>query len=477
METLTGKVIRGSAWLISGRALSQAFLLIKIIVLSRILSPGDFGAMGIALVTLTIVEAFSTTGIDTALIQRRGEIRKYLDTAWTISILRSIGLTALLYLSSPLIAGFFGSPESEPILKAISLVFLIRGFTNVNVVYFIKEIDTKRQVALGLSEIIPDVSVSVVLGLLTGSVWALLWGFIAGALARALTSFLVHSGRPRLAFEFPLFKELVRFGRWVWGTNVVVFLNNKLDSVVAGKFLGVSNFGYYQMSLKVTNPITREISSLVSQVIFPAYSSIQDEAERLRKTYKKTVRVIFSITFPLSVALILYAPRLVPFVLGEKWSPVVPAVQALALSGLLRSIFATDGWLYYATANPRYAFVLSTSRLLVLLASVFPLTWKYGFVGTSVAVVIANAALAIPVLYLTPRIIGINAKEYLGNLLAPFLSASLIIGVFFLLSQSPSHWPFWVSLGGGLTGYLAMFLYLEKETVSYAVRSVFNKEV
>jgi PST family polysaccharide transporter len=99
METLTGKVIRGSAWLISGRALSQVFLFIRIIVLSRILSPGDFGVMGLALVTLTIVEAFSTTGIDTALIQRRGEIKKYLDTAWTISILRSIAYGA--YTFSP----------------------------------------------------------------------------------------------------------------------------------------------------------------------------------------------------------------------------------------------------------------------------------------------------------------------------------------------------------------------------------------
>ena len=74
------------------------------------------------------------------------------------------------------------------------------------------------------------------------------------------------------------------------------------------------------------------------------------------------------------------------------------------------------------------------------------------------------------------KIIGINVKEYLGNLLAPFVSGSLIIGVFFLFYQAPSHWPAWVSLGGGLTSYLAMFLYLEKETVSYAVRSVFNKE-
>jgi O-antigen/teichoic acid export membrane protein len=424
-----------------------------------------------------MVEAFSTTGIDAALIQRRDEIKKYLDTAWTVSILRSIGLTGLIYLSSPLIAGFFGSPKSEPVLKAISLVFVIRGFTNVNVVYFIKEIDTKRQVALGLSEIIPDVLVSVVIGLLTGSVWALLWGFIAGALARTLTSFIAHSGRPQFAFELPLFKELTLFGRWVWGTNVVLFLSNRLDSVVVGKFLGVSNLGYYQMSLKLTDPISRELGSLVSQVLFPAYSSIQDEVERLKMTYKKTVRVIFSITFPLSLALCLYAPRIVPFVLAEKWYPIVPAVQALALAGFLRSIFATDGWLYYATANPVYALIFSTWRLLVLLILVFPLTLKYGFIGTSVAVAIANAALAVPVLYLTPKIIGINAKEYLGNLLAPFVSGFLIMGVFFLFYQAPSHWPAWVSLGGGLTGYLVMFLYLEKETVFNAVRSVFNKEV
>ena len=135
-QTLSRRAVRGGIWVFSLRIVQQLFNLGRLVILVRILAPHDFGLLGIALLTMATLETFSQTGFQQALIQKKQDIKSYLDAAWTVLILRGFILFAILYLIAPYAAIFFNAPEAKPIIQVIGLSTLLQAFTNIGVIYF-----------------------------------------------------------------------------------------------------------------------------------------------------------------------------------------------------------------------------------------------------------------------------------------------------------------------------------------------------
>lgn len=461
---LTGsKIVKTSFALSGSRAILQLLAILKVLLLARILSPVDFGLMGIAATALSTIESVTITGVDLNLVRKRESISEYIDTAWTISIVRGIILALLLFVVSDYIAAFFHSPESLGLLRAIGLVFVLRGFTNSYIVYFTKRLEIKKQIALNAAEILADVIISIIFSLIYRNAWALVFGFLAAAAVRAGASFLLHSERPRLCFDRRKIVELSRFGKFVWGTNVAVFAGNKLDSIVIGKLLEAGSLGLYQMALKLTEPLSKEIGSVMAQVLFPAYSSMQDDHARLQGAYLRTAKITFSIFLPLTLFFVFYSQHVIPLLLGEKWLATIPIVQLLIAAGLFRSLFAIDGWMYYALGKPDYNFIVTVTRLAVLAVTVVPLTYRYGIEGTALSLLIANVFLFVPVVMYGKKLMRINLPGYLKNILAPFAIAVLTIIPTYLLKDLLPWWPWWLAAVSGGAAFLAAFSILERD--------------
>lgn len=441
----------------------QAVIFLKVVFLARLLSPFDFGLMGIAVTAVATLESITVTGVDLNLIRKSGDIDQYLDTAWTISILRGAALGILLFLLSGSIADFFNSPASEGMLKVIGLVFLLRGMINSSVVYFVKTLEIRKQIVLNSVEVFADVVVSVLVTLAYRSAWGLVVGFVTGAAARCVASFLVHKNVPSLRFDLGKIRELSRFGKYVWGTNLAVFMGNKLDSIAIGKVLGPVTLGIYQMALKFTDPIAKEFGGVMAQILFPAYSSIHTDKEKIRRAYLYTVKIVFSVFFVVALMVGIYSQHIIPLVLGEQWLAVIPIVQLLTVAALFKSVFSIDGWLYYAIGMPKYNFVATLIRFCVLILIVVPLVITLGGVGAAWAVLISNFLLFIPVIFFAKKTINLTLFQYLANIWVPFLVASLtIVPVFIVVSFSP--WPeWWLAAGLGITTCLAAFYVYEKD--------------
>ena len=214
-STLSQRVVRGGFWMFALRLTDRLLTLTRTIVLARILAPSDFGLMGIALLAMSTLRAFSQTGFQAALIQKKEDIKDYLDTAWTVSVLRGFGLFAILYLTAPYIALFFETPAATPIIRVIALSVLLAGLTNVGVVYFQKELEFNKRFVHQLSGAVADLAVAITAALLLRNVWALVLGVLAGSLARLVTSYAIQPYRPRLRLEGVKARELFNFGRWV----------------------------------------------------------------------------------------------------------------------------------------------------------------------------------------------------------------------------------------------------------------------
>jgi O-antigen/teichoic acid export membrane protein len=145
MENLSPKVIRSGFWSLGGNWIARGLGLIKMIILARLLSPIEFGILGLAILSINVLNVFSETGIEPALIQKKRIDRAELDTAWTIGLIRGLVLFCILFMSSGWFASFFGNSTLEPVLKLMAVGFIIGGFVNIGLIFFQKELSFKKK--------------------------------------------------------------------------------------------------------------------------------------------------------------------------------------------------------------------------------------------------------------------------------------------------------------------------------------------
>ena len=200
-ESLSEKMIKGSFWVFTLRIADRLFQLIKTIILARLLSPNDFGMFAIALLVLSIFGTFTQTGSQQALIQKKEEIKSYLNTAWTIGLIRGFLITVAVFFLAKPAALFFATPVAELILRIIGISIVLQSLNNIAVLYFHKELEFQKFFKYQFLGTITDVAVSITAVFFLKSVWALVLGMLAGDLVRCIMSYIIKSYRPRLQFN------------------------------------------------------------------------------------------------------------------------------------------------------------------------------------------------------------------------------------------------------------------------------------
>jgi len=416
------------------RVLQRVLTLIRTIVLARILSPNDFGLFGIALLALSALETFSQTGFHHALIQKKNDISPYLNTAWTVQLARGIFLATLLFISSPFIAGFFNEPDAIDLLKALGLSIILQDARNIGIVFFQKELEFRKQFFFMFSGTLADFCVAIAAALILKNSWALVFGLIAGNLVRMIVSYIVHPYRPSLCFNIGQCKELFGFGRWVLGSNILIFLITHGDDVLLGRILGTTTLGLYQMAYRLSNLPATEITHVISQVSYPAFSKLQDNMQGLKNAYLKIQQNIAYLALPLSSLIIVLAPDFTAIFLGEKWLPIVPAMQILTLWGLIRALGNVTE-LARAVGKPKIGTYVHIVHLVFLAIFIYPLTLRWGMVGTSLAVLFASFIMRVVSVFSVLKIINCTIFEFGERLMKPFFISFISLIPLFALKE------------------------------------------
>ncbi len=425
-KSLFQRAVISGFWIFLLRVVQQLFSLARLVILARVLSPQDFGLMGIALLSMATLETFSQTGFQQALIQKKCDIESYLNSAWTFLILRSFLLFTILYLIAPYAAVFFDSPEAKPIIQVIGISVIFQAFTNIGVIYFQKELEFNKQFIYQLSGTLTDFIVAVVAAFILKNVWAIVFGLLAGNAAMFITSYLIHPYRPHLSFDIGKAKELFGYGKWILGSTILVFLATQGDDILVGKLLGITSLGFYQMAYRISNLPATEITHMISQVTFPVYSKIQDDIPKLREAYLRILLFTTLISFPITVLIFVLAPDFTMIFLGEKWMSMVPTMQVLVFAGLVRSIAATTGPILYAVGKPRIDTKWQMIRLVVIAIFIYPFTSKWGILGASIvvflSVFISNFGFSLSVIKIT----GCGINNFMKTLAIPLITGIII---------------------------------------------------
>jgi O-antigen/teichoic acid export membrane protein len=420
------------------RALDKFVRIVRITVLARLLSPDDFGLFGIALLALSLVESLSQTGFDEALVQREGDVRPYLSTAWTLQVIRGLLLAIILFAAAPWIAAFFDEPTATPLLRVLGLNAVLLGLTNSGVACFRKELEFHKQFVYVSSGTIVDLALSIWAAFALRNAWALVIGMLAGNVVRTVASHLLASP-VRLRIEREKAAPLIKFGRWIWAARIAHYTLNEGDDIFVGKLLGTDALGIYRMAFLYGNLPATEITHVISTIMFPAYTRLQHDAAKLKEAFLRTLRVTIFVSAPFAVGIILMTPGFVRLVLGSgpdnPWMPMVVPMQILAVWGFIRSIGATTGPVFQGVGRPDIITKLGFLKLAILAALIYPLTIRWGLEGTSLAVVGA-ALVSNPIAdYKVIRITGCRVAEFMGALLYP-LAASAVMAAGIVLIQS-----------------------------------------
>jgi O-antigen/teichoic acid export membrane protein len=477
-ETLSQKVVKGGFWVFFLKIVNRGFSLIRLIILARILAPSDFGLVGIALLTMSTLETFSQTGFQAALIQKKEVIKSYLNSAWTVLILRGIILFIILYFIAPYAAIFFKAPEAKPIIRVIGFAILFRAFTNIGVIYFQKELEFSKQFIYQFSGTLVDFIVAISAVLILRNVWALVLGLLAGNMVRCFASYLIHPYRPHLSKDLGRAKELFGFGRWILGSSILIFIGAYIDDISVGRLLGSAALGFYQMAYRISNMPATEITYVIASVAFPAYSKIQDCQVRLQQAYFRVMRLTIAISIPIAVGIVLLAPEFTKIFLGEKWIPMVLAMQLLAVAGLIKSVVSTGSPLFTGSGHPNFEFYTQLIRGLIIIIAIYPLTIYMGISGAALCVILSITGMLVIWYPCSQNITKASWCEYANAFWPPLLSSLFMAGSIYLSKlywnpiQQPLILAVLVFIGVGILGifvYIAIMYILQRCYPSYNI--------
>jgi len=382
----------GISWVASLRFTTRLLTLLRISILARIFTPSQFGFYGVASLTLSLIEIMAETGINIFLVQKKDDAKRYINTAWIISIARGTIIAIIILLLSPLIVSFFNMSEYLHLLVIIAIVPFVKGFINPAMIFYQKDLRFKNEFYFRFSIFLIESLFIIFAALITREIYSIALGMIVGALAEVVLSFKLIAPQPSFKYDLGFVKEVLHRGKWVTASSIFNYLFHNSDDMIVGKILGISNLGLYQMAYKISIfPIT-EISDVVSKVVFPVYARIDNDRARLKRAFFKTLTLISVLSISLGVFLFIFAREVIFLVLGESWIDILPFLKILIIFGIIRGISGSTSALFFALNKQEYVSVVTFVSFMVLIVTIFPLTLTFGLIGVSISVLISSVA-------------------------------------------------------------------------------------
>ena len=324
------------------------------VVMARILSPGDYGILGIIAVFLAVSNTLIDSGFSSALINKKECTKEDFSTVFYFNIAISIVLFMILYFSAPLIAEFYNNSLLLWTSRAMGLTFIISSLAGVQLTIVTKEL--KFKVKAWISIIVATLSgiIGIYLAYTGWGVWALVWQSVASAAIKSACYILYVRWIPLLVFSKQSFKELFGFGSKLLGSNIIYTLFNNIYNLVIGKAFNATQLGYFTRADAYAKLVPNNISGILGKILFPILSKEKDNEAELALLHTKFIIVTSYFIFPGCLFLAGFASPLIYLMISEKWMPIVPLLQILCFAGIFEHFSTINSNFMLARGNSTY---------------------------------------------------------------------------------------------------------------------------
>lgn len=407
MEGVRKRLTVGAIWTAGGRILINLVGLASTLVLARLLSPADFGLVAIATVIFAITAAFTELSLSAALIQHRDPQREHYDTAWTLNIIRALAISAVLGILAHPVAAAYGDERLTGIMYVLSAAAFIGGLVNPKLVDFRRKLSFQQEMFTELLNKIVGFVVAACIAYWLRSYWALVIGSVAAQVAGLILSYVLIPFVPR--FSLKHWRSLFSFSSWLALSSGLNAINYRADQLAIGAVLGMGPLGQYTVGDTLASLPVRESTAPLAQVLFPAFSRLQDDAERIRETFLRSQRLLVATALPVGVGFALIAAPLVQLALGSQWTSAALVIQVLSTIFAVHAFSAPLTPLAMGLGRTRVLFVRDTVNLAVRYPLIFVGLFSGGLLGLLLARCVSGIFAVGIDIYLARWLVGASA--------------------------------------------------------------------
>ncbi len=386
--SLQTKVIRGGFWISLGYAAQQGLAVLRTFVLARLLTPEDFGVIGLAVLILFAGNILTELNIGTALIQNPKPSERFIHTAWTLSLLRGVILAAGLVALAPCLAEILRYQELVHYLRVGALNFILVSIPAVPLSLLMRHLEYKNRVVLDIVREMVTVTLSILLALWLHSAWALLLGLLGGQFVVAAGIWFIVDYRPRWVLERKSLSELWKFGIPLYISGLLTYLVTRGDDLVVSKLKGVTVLGQYQVVFSIAEMLTRGLSDVISRVVFPAYSRIASDRRDLQEGFSEVWHVLVLLILPVAGIIVVFPSEMIYILLGSQWLSAAPALMLLMAGESIRAMCVPFGIIIIASGNTANMSRIKLIEAVVFSLLIFPLTYRWGIAGAAACLII-----------------------------------------------------------------------------------------
>lgn len=333
-----GKVVSSFIWSFGERILAQVVSLVVGVVLARILSPNDYGAVSIVMVFITLCNVFVSSGFGTAIVRQKEASTVDFNTAFYLSLGIAIVLYGVLFFTAPFIASFYQLEILKSVMRVLGLRIILSAFNNIQQTYLQRQMKFKKFFIASLFGTV--ISCVVGIGMAFGGcgVWALVAQYLTSTSINTIVLFCIGGWRPKLEFSIQSAKAIYSFGWKMLGSTLIYTLSTDLRSLIIGKMFGASDLAYYDQGKKYPAVIVDNVNAAISKVMLPTFAKSQNNLEQLKGLLRKSIRIGIFIIAPIMCGFAAVAESFVVIVLTEKWLPAVPFIQIACMAYMTRPL-------------------------------------------------------------------------------------------------------------------------------------------
>lgn len=333
--SLKTKAIKGVSWDFLGSVISQGVTFAIGIVLARLLSPNEYGLIGIAMIIIAISNCLVDGGLSVALIRKADITDRDCNTVFYSNIIVSVVLFIIVFLGAPAIAAFFKRPELESITRVMGLCLIINAFSIIQSSLFSKQIDFKAKSISSIVSATIGGGVGIIFAILGYGAWALVFQQLMKQLVNTFILWRANQWRPKLEFSISCFSELWGFGWKMMASSLLDTIASKLADIIAGKCYSPETLGQYSHSRQLCGAVSGNLTTLVQHVGYPILCEVKDNSLELRNVFVSLLKISMFVSTVCLFLLGAISEPLVFCLLGPKWHIVSTYLPFMCLAASL----------------------------------------------------------------------------------------------------------------------------------------------
>jgi O-antigen/teichoic acid export membrane protein len=424
--TLTTAAASGAAWTGISQILTQSVRLVSMVILARLLFPEDFGVAAMVTVVTTILLQVVDLGFGEAIIQRKELTPSHISTAFWAMFGLGIIFCAATAAISPLFANFFQNELAGSVLAVSSMLIVIYSLGSVPAALLRKRLKFSRISIADIVEAVAYLAAAIPAAFAGFGVWSLVIGNLAGGIVLTISRWVLCGWHPSFTFSPSSLKDFRWFGVNVTVTRIIGSLGTKtMDYLIIGKFLAATTLGFYSIAQKIPATISTILGLIVDRVGLPIFSPVQDEQERFRRGFLKSVTLISVVILPLLTGLAVIVPEFIKVLFGEKWLLAILPAQILCIFAVFSTMNTGFHSILLAKGRPDINLKLQITNVVLLIPSLL-IGVRFGATGVAFAVLFVAIVIWLTYMVVARRVIGFSVREYLGSF-GPAVSGSSVM--------------------------------------------------